>query len=83
MGKNERIIAQDLAEIRHALQTNDLSKILELCEILTKEIKKYHVKPDVVDRLEKVSGYSDSPSIVFDEKINEINNLIEILTSSR
>ena len=44
MAKNERIIAQDLSEIKYALQICDTSKIDELCEILTREIKKYPVK---------------------------------------
>lgn len=81
MGKNERIIAQDLAELKHAIQTQDTPKINELCEILSKEIKKYPVKPDVITRLEKVSNYSKS-SLDSDKKIKEISDLIDVLISS-
>ena len=38
MAKNERMIAQDLAKIKHAIQTQDI-KTTELCEILSREIK--------------------------------------------
>ena len=83
MAKNERIIAQDLAELKHAIQTQDTPKINELCAILSKEIKKYPVKPDVIDRLEKVSNYSNSSlDVVLDEKIKEVSDLIDILISS-
>ena len=86
MAKNERIIAQDLAEIKHSIQIQDSPKINELCEILTREIKKYPVKPDVIDRLKQVSSYSGSSSalnISLDEKVKEVKDLIEILISSR
>ena len=81
MAKNERIIAQDLAELKHAIQTQDTPKINELCTILSKEIKKYPVKPDVITRLEKVSNYSKS-SLDSDKKIKEISDLIDVLISS-
>jgi hypothetical protein len=85
MAKNERIIAQDLAEIKNAIQTHDSTRILELCEILAKEIKKYPVKLDVVNRLEAVSDYSDtsSSSESTEEKFQEIDELIDIPISSR
>lgn len=85
MAKNERIIAQDLSEIKYALQICDTSKIDELCEILTREIKKYPVKPDIVDRLEAISDYSNTSSSTksTEEKIKEINKLVIILTSNR
>jgi len=60
MAKNERIIAQDLAEIKHVIQTQDTVKINELCKILAREIKKYPVKPNIMDRLEHVSEYTES-----------------------
>ena len=85
VAKNERIIAQDLAEIKDAIQSHDSTRILELGEILAKEIKKYPVKPDVVNRLETVSDYSDTFSSAesIEEKIQEIDELIDILISSR
>ena len=83
MAKNERILAQDLAEIKHAIQTNVLAKINELCEILAKEIQKYPVKPDIMDRLEKVSNYPRLTDVSSDEQVKEIEILIEILISSR
>ncbi|MGI9568040.1 MAG: hypothetical protein ACR2LL_13665, partial [Nitrosopumilus sp.] len=81
MAKNERIIAQDLAEIKHALQIHDASKITELCGILTKEIKKYPVKPDIFDRLDRVSRYSDNSLFVNsnEDKVKEVDELINIL----
>ena len=85
MAKNERIIAQDLAELKHAIQTQEDAKISELCKILSREIRKYPVKPDIFYRLEHVSCYSESSTlnISSDEKINEINDLIDILISSK
>ena len=83
MAKNERILAQDLAEIKHAMQTNDLAKINELRKILVKEIQKYPVKPDIMDRLEKVSNYPRLTDVSSDEQVKEIEILIEILISSR
>ena len=38
MAKNERIIAQDLAELKHALQTENTEDITNLCHILKREI---------------------------------------------
>ena len=85
MAKNERIIAQDLAEIKNAIKIHDAEQLSELCQILTKEIKKYHVKPDVIDRLEQVSFYSKTFSSTDSntEKIKEIDELINILISNR
>ena len=84
MAKNERIIAQDLAELRHALQTRDSMQIQELFEILAKEIKKYPVKPDIIDRLKTLSEWTDwdISSKLTEKKINEITMLIDILVSS-
>ena len=84
MAKNERIIAQDLAELKHALQTNNAEDIQNLCHILKREISKYPVKHDIADRLESVANYSELPAfdVSIDEQINEIKTLIEILTSN-
>ena len=84
MAKNERIIAQDLAEIKHAIQTKNLEDIENLCDILKREISKYPVKYDVTDRLESIANYSKTSGVdsSIDDKINEITKLIEILTSN-
>jgi hypothetical protein len=84
MAKNERIIAQDLAEIKHAIQIQDNTKINELCEILSREIKKYPVKPDIMNRLEHISNYPETSTLNISlyEKIKEVSDLIDILTSS-
>jgi hypothetical protein len=84
MAKNERIIAQDLSEIKHAIQTQETAQISELCKILSREIKKYPVKPDIVDRLDQVSRFPESPTsnTSSDQKIKEIADLIDILISS-
>ena len=83
MAKNERIIAQDLAELRHALQVCDRMRLHESCEILAKEIKKYPVKPDILDKLEMLSKLTDydGSSKFTENKINEITVLIDILVS--
>lgn len=85
MAKNERIIAQDLAEIKNAIQIQDVDHLSELCKILAKEIKKYPVKLDVINRLEQVSLYSKTFSSTDSntEKIKEIDDLIFILISNR
>ncbi len=82
MEKNENIIAQDLCEIKDALQTQDKIKLDEQCKILSKEIKKYAVKPNIIDKLNEVSDYSDlSQFKSLEDKIQEINELVSILTS--
>ena len=83
MAKNERIIAQDLAELRHALQTHDRVQLQESCKILAKEIKKYPIKPAINDRLERLSEWADwySSSKLTEEKIKEITVLIDVLVS--
>ena len=83
MGKNENIIAQDLCEIKHAIQTQDITKINEQCEILGREILKYSVKPNIIDKLKDISNYSESSSLSksSEEQIKEINDLVDILTS--
>lgn len=82
MAKNEKIIAQDLAEIKHALQTSDTTRFYEMCEVLTREIKKYPVKPDVVSRIKKIIEHPSQPlKISLDKKVEELNDLIEILIS--
>lgn len=82
MAKNERIIAQDLTEIKGAIQSNDYEKIDELCVILIREIKKYPVKPFIFDRLENVARYNQSTSnLSIKEKIREIDNLVDLLIS--
>lgn len=82
MAKNERIIAQDLAEIRAAIQSQDIARFNEMCEILAKEMQRYPVKPDLTERLEKISKYSDSSDYPPDQIIKEIGFLIDILTSN-
>ena len=83
MAKNERIIAQDLAEIRHAIQTKNMDDVENLCNILKKEISKYPVKEDIIDRLELVTNYylSSKIDLPIEMQIDEITNLIDILTS--
>ena len=85
MAKNERIIAQDLAEIKYSVQTQDFPKIHELCPILVRDTKKYPIKPNIADRLKTISDYCHNPSLVkpIDKNIKEINELIEILISIR
>lgn len=84
MAKNERIIAQDLAELRNAIQTENAEDIVNLCHILKREISKYPVKEDVTYRLELVANYYDSSDVDLSSKkqITEITNLIAILTSN-
>ena len=84
MAKNERIIAQDLAELRNAIQTENTEDIVNLCHILKREISKYPVKEDVTYRLELVANYYDSSDVDLSSKkqITEITNLITILTSN-
>ena len=84
MAKNERIIAQDLAELRNAIQTENAEDIVNLCHLLKREISKYPVKEDVTYRLELVSNYYDSSDVNLSSKkqITEITNLIAILTSN-
>ena len=84
MAKNERIIAQDLAELRNAIQTENAEDIVNLCHILKREISKYPVKEDVTSRLELVVNYYDSSDVDLSSKkqITEITNLIAILTSN-
>lgn len=84
MAKNERIIAQDLAELRNAIQTENAEDIVNLCHVLKREISKYPVKEDVTDRLKLIANYYDSSDIDLSSKkqITEITNLITILTSN-
>ena len=84
MAKNERIIAQDLAELRNAIQTENVEDIVNFCHILKREISKYPVKEDVTSRLELVANYYNSPDVDLSSKkqITEITNLIAILTSN-
>ena len=81
MAKNERIIAQDLAELKHAMQNQDTVKIAESIGILSRDIKKYPVKPELVARLERVFSYSEmqASNATPDEKIEEVGTLIDIL----
>jgi hypothetical protein len=81
MAKNERIIAQDLAELKHAIQIQDVGKITESCGILSRDVKKYPVKPELVARLERVSCYSEVSTLTvsLDERTKEIGELIDIL----
>ena len=84
MAKNERIIAQDLAELKHAIQTQDITKITESCSILSRDVKKFPVKSELITRLEQTVSFSEvltlnEPS---DEKIKEISTLIDILIKS-
>ena len=86
MGKNERIIAQDLSELKHALITNDNAKMTELCGVLRRDMKKYSVKNNIVARLEPVSEYSaidltDQNSV--NEKVKILDELIAVLISAR
>ena len=86
MGKNERIIAQDLSELKHALLTDDHAKITELCDVLTRDMKKYSVKDELKSRLEPISEYStvnptDQNSV--NEKIKVLDELITVLISTR
>ena len=83
MAKNERIIAQDLAELRHAIQTENTEDIENLCHILKREISKYPVRQDLTGRLESVANYHSTSDVdlTLAGRINEITNLIDTLTS--
>jgi len=84
MAKNERIIAQDLAELKHAIQTQDTTKITESCRILSRDIKKYPVRPELVTRLEHMSSYLEvsTSNESLDEKVKEVSIIIDILIKS-
>ena len=86
MGKNERIIAQDLTEIKGTFQQyTDPEKLREPCIVLAKEIKKYPVNPEISPRIEKISLLSESSSFstsLVEDTIKEIDELVEILISS-
>ena len=83
MAKNERIIAQDLAELKYAIQTKNTEDVENLCHILKREITKYPVKQDVMGRLESVATYYKISDTDFttDAQIHEITSLIGVLTS--
>ena len=86
MGKNERIMAQDLSELKHALITNDHARISELCDVLTRDMKKYSVKDDLVSRLEQIPKYAAADLTdqnYVNEKIKDLDGLITILISTR
>ena len=84
MAKNERIIAQDLAELKYAIQTKNTQDIENLCNVLKREISKYPVKYDITNRLESLANYSKTFDVdsSIEEEIKEITNLIELLTSN-
>lgn len=86
MAKNERIIAQDLTEIKGALQQySDPKKIYDLCTILSREIKKYPIDPKVSSRIEKISLPSKPSSLskqFIEDAIKEIDELVDILIST-
>ena len=85
MGKNERIIAQDLSELKYALLTDDYAKLTELCDVLTRDMKKYSVKDDLKSRLEPVSEYSTANSTdqnTVNEKVKILDELITVLIST-
>ncbi|MCA9828506.1 MAG: hypothetical protein KC444_09015 [Nitrosopumilus sp.] len=81
MAKNERILAQDLAELKHAIQNQDAARTAESCRIISRDVRKYPVKPEIIARLEHVLGNLEMPipSASPDEKIDEIGTLIDIL----
>ena len=83
MAKNERIIAQDLAELRHAIQTQNVEDIGNFCQILKREISKYPVSLDLTGRLNSIADYHNTSDVdlPLDERVNEITNMIDILTS--
>ena len=86
MAKNERIIAQDLTEIKGTFQQySDPEKLREPCIVLAKEIKKYPINPEISPRIEKISLLSKSTSFstsIVENTIKEIDELVEILVSS-
>ena len=86
MAKNERIIAQDLTEIKGTLQQySDPEKLCEPCIVLSKEIKKYPINPSIFPRIEKISLLSESSffsNSLVEDIIKEIDELVEILVSS-
>ena len=86
MGKNERIIAQDLSELKHALITGDHAKMSELCDVLARDMKKYSIKNDLASRLEQISEYSNfdlTDQNFVTEKAKILDELITILISTR
>ena len=86
MGKNERIIAQDLSELKHALLTDDHAKITDLCDVLTRDMKKYSVKDDLKSKLDPVSESSTANSTdqsSVNEKVKVLDELITVLISTR
>jgi len=52
---------------------------------LAREIEKYTVKPNIMDRLEHVSWSTESSTLNMsvDEQVKEVRDLIDILISDR
>ena len=77
MAKNERIIAQDLAEIRNAIQTQS-PELDELCKILSRELEAYPVSQRLTDKIQKITDKDFCKDDA--NAVKEITKLIENLT---
>ena len=81
MGQRETIIAQQLQDIKTSLESRDIAKVYQLCDLLKINIAQYHGDKSTIHRIKTIADIAQpsTSNLTLNDRIKEIDDLISIL----
>ncbi len=81
MGQNEIIIRQKLQDIKINLESRDIAKVYQLCDLLKIDIERYPVEESIIHRIKIIADIAQpsTSNLTLNDRIQEIDALICIL----
>ena len=81
MGQNEIHIGQKLQDIKINLESRDIAKVYQLCDLLKIDIGQYPVDESIIHRIKIIADIAQpsTSNLTLNDRIQEIDALICIL----
>jgi hypothetical protein len=83
MGPSETIIAHQLQDIKISLESRDIAKVYQLCDLLKINIDQYHGEESITHRIKIIADIAQpsTSNLTLNDRIQEIDSLVSILNS--
>ena len=83
MGQGETIIAKQLQDIKTNLESRDIAKVYQLCDLLKINIEKYQGNKSITHRMKIIADIAQpsTSNLTLNDRVKEIDALISILNA--
>ena len=83
MGHNEVILGKQLQNIKINLESRDIAKVYQLCDLLKVNIERYPVEQSTTQRIKIIADIAQpsTSNMTLNDRVKEIDALISILNT--